>query len=82
MSSSKYSTMPDRNVVDAAAVADVSSVGSGNALGPGESAGQTRSGRSGDGMKRFDLSSISAKNPLGQEGRCIRTAAALVIGQV
>ncbi|KAJ3850202.1 MoaB/Mog domain-containing protein [Lentinula lateritia] len=31
-------------------------------------------------MKRFDLSSISAKNPLGKEGRCIRTAAALVIG--
>ncbi|KAJ3909632.1 MoaB/Mog domain-containing protein [Lentinula edodes] len=80
MSSSKYSTMPNRDVVDAAAAADVSSVGSGNAVCPGESAGQTRSGRSGDGMKRFDLSSISAKNPLGQEGRCIRTAAALVIG--
>ncbi|KAF5392696.1 hypothetical protein D9757_001004 [Collybiopsis confluens] len=41
---------------------------------------QTRSSRSGDGMKRFELSPIPSKNPLGEEGRCIRTAAALVIG--
>ncbi|KAJ3979132.1 MoaB/Mog domain-containing protein [Lentinula detonsa] len=31
-------------------------------------------------MKRFELSPIPTENPLGQEGWCIRTAAALVIG--
>ncbi|KAF9078406.1 MoaB/Mog domain-containing protein [Rhodocollybia butyracea] len=46
----------------------------------GTDTAQTRSGRSGDGLERFNLSPISTSNPLGEEGKCIRTAAALVIG--
>ncbi|KAJ3783059.1 MoaB/Mog domain-containing protein [Lentinula aff. detonsa] len=81
MISSKYSTLPNKGMVDAAAAAaDASVVGSGNATRTRESVVQTRSGRSGDGMKRFELSPIPTENPLGQEGWCIRTAAALVIG--
>ncbi|KAJ3839105.1 MoaB/Mog domain-containing protein [Lentinula raphanica] len=80
MSSSKYSTLPDRGAVNAAAGADASVLDTGNATRARESVVQTRSGRSGDGMKRFDLSPIPTENPLGQEGRRIRTAAALVIG--
>lgn len=50
--------------------------------GKGTETAQTRSGRSGDGLERFKLSPIPTTNPLGEEGRCIRTASALVIGWV
>lgn len=46
----------------------------------GASTSHTRSGRSGDGLERFQLSPVPTGNPLKQQGRCIRTAAALVIG--
>ncbi|KAJ4490372.1 MoaB/Mog domain-containing protein [Lentinula aciculospora] len=77
MTSSKDSTLYNREGVDVAAAVDANVAESGNATGTRE---RTRSGRSGDGMKRFDLSPAPTQNPLGEEGRCIRTAAALVIG--
>lgn len=46
----------------------------------GSPTSHTRSGRSGDGLERFQLSPVPTGNPLKQQGRCIRSAAALVIG--
>ncbi|KIK61302.1 hypothetical protein GYMLUDRAFT_42880 [Collybiopsis luxurians FD-317 M1] len=85
---SSSSTSPNYSTTTAASGGVGGAAGTANVIGSGDGNGsesrvtssQTRSSRSGDGMKRFQLSPVPTKNPLGEEGRCIRTAAALVIG--